>query len=306
MSPAVIHDLQTGSRSDSQIIDAPLIAGDVDLRDFQRIWINIPRLMKSKTWLGAKRNPELGFYAMNLWLRAWNEVPAGSIEDDDDVLADAAMCNPERWAAVKTEVLRSWKLCTLDGRWYNPTVCEIAQEAWTERLKYRERSAKGHAARWPKDGGKHASGMRKGEGEGKGDSGASPRSARSILFGEGVPRLVQMSGKSDKSARSYIGLLLTQMRDDAAFVSASIATAHTRWTVRDTELADPIAWITGQIKQRAVELGYPVLEARGRAPKVNPETQRIQDLLDTMEGGSEEPGQAWEPPRGPTIEGGEG
>jgi hypothetical protein len=37
----------------------------------------IQRLQRSKAWLRCKRRPELAFYMVNLWMRAWHEVPAG-------------------------------------------------------------------------------------------------------------------------------------------------------------------------------------------------------------------------------------
>lgn len=135
----------------------PLIGDEVDVHDFEFMPLELTRLARSKSWLAAKRNPELGFYMVNLWGRAWQEVPAGSIEDDDDVLADAAMCDPHRWLAVKGEVMRSWVFVASKNRWYNPTVCEKAKKAWDERVKFRARSAAGHAARWGK--GKNASSM---------------------------------------------------------------------------------------------------------------------------------------------------
>lgn len=102
--------------------------------------LQIERLQKSKAWLVCKRRPDLAFYILNLWMRAWSEVPAGSIEDDDDVLADAAMCPPDKFGQVKDDALRGWILCS-DGRWYHPTVCEIAIEVWEKRTGMEKKRA---------------------------------------------------------------------------------------------------------------------------------------------------------------------
>jgi hypothetical protein len=67
-------------------------------------------------------------------------VPAGSLEDDDDVLADAAMCEQAKWAEVREEVLRGWVKCS-DGRLYHPVVCERVREAWTAKVERREKNA---------------------------------------------------------------------------------------------------------------------------------------------------------------------
>ncbi|SCB10197.1 DUF1376 domain-containing protein [Cupriavidus alkaliphilus] len=116
----------------------PLTPPDCDLRDFPFMPLEINRLRRSKSWLKAKRNPALAFYQINLWTAAWHDVPAGSLEDDDDVLADLAMCDPAKWAKVRDEVMRGWVKCS-DGRLYNPTVCEKAMESWAAKVERREK-----------------------------------------------------------------------------------------------------------------------------------------------------------------------
>ncbi|WP_354676771.1 DUF1376 domain-containing protein [Cupriavidus plantarum] len=101
--------------------------------------LEINRLRRSKSWLKAKRNPALAFYQINLWTAAWHDVPAGSLEDDDDVLADLAMCDPAKWSKVRDEVMRGWVKCS-DGRLYNPTVCEKALESWAAKVERREKA----------------------------------------------------------------------------------------------------------------------------------------------------------------------
>lgn len=109
-----------------------------DLRDTKYMPLHIERLQQSKAWLRCKRRPELAFYLFNLWMRAWREVPPGSIEDDDDVLADAAMCSPERWPELKEDLLRGWE--RRNGRIYHSTVTELAQEVWDKRAAWRART----------------------------------------------------------------------------------------------------------------------------------------------------------------------
>lgn len=127
----------------------PLVPSDCDLRDFRFMPVEVERLRRSKAWLLAKRQPELGFYMMNLWMAAWHEVPAASLEDDDDVLADAAMCEPRRWKKVRETALRGW-IKGNDGRLYHSVVAEKANEAWAERQAYRARTAAARAAKLQK------------------------------------------------------------------------------------------------------------------------------------------------------------
>jgi Protein of unknown function (DUF1376) len=107
----------------------PMVSTEVDLTDFKFMPLEVARLRRSKAWLICKRRPELAFYMLNLWTASWHERPAGSLEDDDDVLADAAMCPPERWAEVKADALRGWVKCS-DGRLYHPVVAEKVAESW--------------------------------------------------------------------------------------------------------------------------------------------------------------------------------
>lgn len=118
----------------------PLTPIECDLRALRFMPVEIERLFRSKAWLQAKRNPALGFYMMNLWARSWHEVPAASLEDDDDVLADAAMCSPDEWPSVKAAALRGWVKCT-DGRLYHPVVAEKALDAWKQKLDFDSRRA---------------------------------------------------------------------------------------------------------------------------------------------------------------------
>jgi uncharacterized protein YdaU (DUF1376 family) len=106
--------------------------------------LQIERLRRSKTWLQCRRRPELAFYLMNLWMRAWHEVPAGSIEADADVLADAAMCSPSEWAGVKDDLLKGWEL--IDGRYFHDVVTELAAEAVAKMDKARSRTQAARAA----------------------------------------------------------------------------------------------------------------------------------------------------------------
>lgn len=120
-------------------VKAALTPPDCDLQDFPFMPLMVARLRKSKAWVKARRNPALGFYMVNLWMAAWHEVPAGSLEDDDDVLADAAMCETAKWPKVREEVLRGW-VKGEDGRLYHPVVCERALEAWQAKGERRERN----------------------------------------------------------------------------------------------------------------------------------------------------------------------
>lgn len=121
-----------------------MTADGIDIRHLPYMPLEIERLKKSRTWLRCKRRPELAFYLMNLWMRAWHEVPAGSIENDDDVLADAAMCDPSLWADIKSEVMSDWE--DRDGRVFHSVVEELVLEAVEKLRGNQKRTAKAREA----------------------------------------------------------------------------------------------------------------------------------------------------------------
>jgi hypothetical protein len=123
---------------------APLVPESVNLAGNEWFPLYFDRLRKSRWWrrasdLARARN-------IMLWGAAYASVPAGSLPDDDDELADAAGFgfDAEAFIAVKAEVLAPWVLCS-DGRWYHPTVCEQALEAWG-RVSERRQQGKARQA----------------------------------------------------------------------------------------------------------------------------------------------------------------
>jgi hypothetical protein len=112
---------------------------DIDLSGMDYMPLYLPRLMKSKAWLRAKHwtapGPGLGFAMVNLWARAFTERPAGSIDDDDDVLMDAAMVGPRDWPAIREAALKGWVQC--GDRLHHPVVCELVWNVWKTRLEAR-------------------------------------------------------------------------------------------------------------------------------------------------------------------------
>ena len=116
------------------------VPAEADLTDFKFMPLEVARLRRSKAWLICKRRPELAFFMLNLWTASWHERPAGSLEDDDDVLADAAMCSPEKWTKVRADVMRGW-FKAADGRLYHPVVAEKVMDSWHGKA----------VARWSKE-----------------------------------------------------------------------------------------------------------------------------------------------------------
>jgi hypothetical protein len=126
----------------SKDIALPLPA-DVDVSDMQFMPLFDVRLTKSRAWLRARHwrghGPGLGFILMNLWVAAFRNVPAGSLEEDDDLLADAARVDIEIWRQMREQAMEGWQL--IAGRWWHPVLAEIAWDLWKARLAARHEKA---------------------------------------------------------------------------------------------------------------------------------------------------------------------
>ncbi len=162
----------------------PPVPQAADLRGLPFMPLDVVRLMDSD--LFALSTGDEFKAAVALWCKSWTQLPAGSLPNDDRVLAHLSGAG-NRWRKVKGMALRGFILCS-DGRLYHPVVCEKAAEAWTMRQRQRERSARGNDIRWgrgksspsdpcgdadsdpPRDPRKQSSGDRKGQGQGQGSS----------------------------------------------------------------------------------------------------------------------------------------
>jgi hypothetical protein len=97
----------------------PLTPPDCDLRDFGFMPLDVRRLLTSETWIEAADDPKLGHALICLWCESWHEVPAGSLPDNERVLARFAMCDRDEWARIRERALEGWIRCS-DGRLYHP------------------------------------------------------------------------------------------------------------------------------------------------------------------------------------------
>lgn len=254
----------------------PLVPTDVDLRDFKFMPLEVSRLRRSKAWLIAKRNPEIGFYMINLWAASWHEVPAGSLDDDDDVLADAAMCDQKRWERVKGETLRGWIKCS-DGRLYHPVVVEKVMDAWERKCAQRARTEAARRARQQRrdssvtdivttsvtDNATDNVTSSKGQGQGQlstianamarpsgngvshGVSLADPpdQDFKAAVFQNGLAWLGKHTGRPIDKLRPLIGGWLKANGQDYENLYRIFQRAS------DNAIADPIPWVTAAVKQ---------------------------------------------------------
>jgi uncharacterized protein YdaU (DUF1376 family) len=230
--------------------------------------LHIARLQRSKAWLMCKRDPQLAFYMMNLWMRSWHEVPAGSLENDDDVLADAAMCPPREWDKIKEKVLRGWML--QGDRLHHSVVQQIAAEAWERKQTQRQRTEKARQSKLQNSDGTttksvtgsvtaSVTGSKGREGKGKRRestsvlrTGGTPPTEvadekpdiQTELYREAKAYLAQSAGKTGDQAGALVGKWLKDLGDDHAELLDVVRRA------RLERVAAPIPWIAAAVAAR--------------------------------------------------------
>jgi len=73
--------------------------------------------------------------AITLWCKAWTQTPAGSLPNDDQILAHMCGISPAKWKKIKNRALHGWIECN-DGRLYHPVIAEQVNVAWVKRKAY--------------------------------------------------------------------------------------------------------------------------------------------------------------------------
>lgn len=124
---------------------APFVPANVDLRDFPAFMLEVARLRDSDLSLTSTGDEFKA--AVLLWAAAWHQVPAGSLPDDERLLAAYVRLEPKRWLKVRAMALRGWTACA-DGRLYHSVMAEKALECWISKLNARISSEAGNAKRY--------------------------------------------------------------------------------------------------------------------------------------------------------------
>ena len=114
---------------------APLTPPDCDLRDFGFMPMDVARVRDSD--FASLADAEAFRSGFMLWCASWHQLPAGSLPNDDRVLAKLAGFGRvvDEWLKIKAEAMHGWVMCS-DGRWYHPVICEKANEAWEGKQQH--------------------------------------------------------------------------------------------------------------------------------------------------------------------------
>lgn len=114
---------------------APLVPPDTDVSLLAGFMLNVDHLLASE--LVAIGTPEECWAALMLWCRAWKQIPAGSLPNDERVLASFSGAG-RRWPKVREVALRGFVRCT-DGRLYHRFLCAEVQRASARHTAFQER-----------------------------------------------------------------------------------------------------------------------------------------------------------------------
>lgn len=119
-----------------ETMPAPPISSDVDLTALDWMPLNVTKLFASDTYAIASGDEFRA--AVTLWCRAWHQIPAGSLPNDEKALAGLSGAG-SKWKRLREVALRGFTLCS-DGRLYHETICEEAERTWEKVKQRRERT----------------------------------------------------------------------------------------------------------------------------------------------------------------------
>ena len=123
----------------------PMTPADCNLRGLPFMPLQVVQLLDSDLFI--KSTGDEFKAAVARWCKSWNQIPGGSLPDDDQIL-EALSCS-KAWKKVKPMAMRGWVKCS-DGRLYHPVVAQNAMQAWGGREDHREvtENKKSRQQRW--------------------------------------------------------------------------------------------------------------------------------------------------------------
>jgi hypothetical protein len=185
--------------------------------------------------------------AVTLWLKSWDQIPAGSLPDSDVELCRLAEFGRDQrtWKKVKPMALHGWYICD-DLRLYHRVVSEGVMAAYMRRRAASDKGKIGASKRWAVIEGGLGNGASNGTGMqqplpigGTGTAQAMPGDSNLISdsrdsiplppFEKGVSRRHGKSEK-DEAVSAWVALLASQGAKRDARVQAAIDAVPGGWS----------------------------------------------------------------------------
>lgn len=104
-----------------------------------RFELDVEQATQSSTWTLA-REPQMRGLLLLLWITAWQQIPCGSLPDDDELLAAMVGMEPEQFSAKRRVLMRGWWRAD-DGRLYHDTIASRVRDMLGAKEKERQRKA---------------------------------------------------------------------------------------------------------------------------------------------------------------------
>lgn len=117
-------------------LPAPLTPADCDLRGMQWMPLDTMRVLDSDLFLNSTGDEFKAAFA--LWCKSWQQVPAGSLPNNEKSLAGLSLA--KNWKKVRAVAMRGWILCS-DNRYYHEVVAEKAMEALPARKEFESKKS---------------------------------------------------------------------------------------------------------------------------------------------------------------------
>jgi len=110
-----------------------------------RFEIDMEKVEASDTWLRAKSGAVRGALLL-LWAKSWQQVPCGSLPNDDELVALLIDMPAATFAKHRAVLMRGWSLAS-DGRLYHETITNRVLAMLDKRATDAERAARNRAKR---------------------------------------------------------------------------------------------------------------------------------------------------------------
>jgi uncharacterized protein YdaU (DUF1376 family) len=134
------------SEDENGALPEPLVAADVDLKNFPFTPMFRARLFGSS--FHANATDAEWRAGVTLWLKSWDQVPAGTLPNDEVALCRLAELGRDikAWHRVKAVALHGWFRCS-DNRLHHKVVAEGINTAWTSKQSQHAKTAAARAAK---------------------------------------------------------------------------------------------------------------------------------------------------------------
>jgi hypothetical protein len=130
----------------TEALPAPLIPPGIDLKSMPYTPIFRARLFGSA--FHARVSDAAWRAGVTLWLKSWDQVPAGTLPGDEIELCRLAELGRDlkSWRKIKEDAMWGWIKCS-DGRFHHPVVAEGVTAAWQSKEERRDRTEKARQVR---------------------------------------------------------------------------------------------------------------------------------------------------------------